>query len=333
MPRVLYIGDVHATVESLEDCRRLEKRIVEVEEKEKPDLVVYLGDQYDNFALVRTEVQAYWKECFDWRKSQTVALVGNHDRPGDQAELSHAMQAHQHASGPVVADRPVSKDNILFMPYMFDGAAFEDEVAHYECNVLVCHQAFIGGKMENGLTITREMDRAAADPAKLPFKHIISGHIHTPMQFGNVTYVGSPRWRNNLSDANIDRHLWVMDFDDAGNVTATRKYPTGDVCRRLWRINEVEGETAEVPGLVTAKTGDLYVVDITGSARYIEERKAAWAEVGARIRATRTDRPGPKLSEAQGVQAAWNLWQSTFEPKYGTPAPTLADLARERVSL
>ena len=57
MMRVLYIGDVHATVESLEDCERLDKRIAEVEAKEHPDAVVYLGDQYDNFALVRTECQ------------------------------------------------------------------------------------------------------------------------------------------------------------------------------------------------------------------------------------------------------------------------------------
>lgn len=334
MQRLLLIGDVHATVESLEDCRRLETRIGEVERKEGPLRVVYLGDLYDNFALVRTEVEEHWKDVFERRGQPTLALKGNHDCPGDQAATSHALLAHMHVGGPDVVWRPMLMHGVLYMPYMANGDEFEKVVARYpEAHTLICHQSIVGGKMESGLPITKEMDHSAADVSKLHFKNIYSGHIHTPMQFDRVTYVGSPRWRNNLSDANIDRHILVVDIEDNGTVSATRSYPTGDVCRRLWCINEVEGETAQVPGLETAKPGDMYVVDILGSARFIEERKAAWADQGARIRAVRTDRPGPKLSEAKGVRAAWDLWQSTFEAKFGTPAPTLADLARERVSL
>jgi DNA repair exonuclease SbcCD nuclease subunit len=335
MLRVLVIGDVHAKVDELEDCQYLDNRIHEVAQKEQVDSIVYLGDLYDQFAVKNVVVERWWREALSRYPIPKTLLLGNHDRPGDASAVGHSLQAHADQSMVLVADRPMMvMGGIVAMPFFFKA---EDFVA--ACNApefrdaktVLCHQSFIGGKYESGQPIEARHDASAVDPASVPQPCIIAGHIHTPQTASKVWYVGAPRWRNNVSDANVDRFIYVIDFD-GGLPTAVRKYATGDVCRRIWRIHDTEGQLVQAPDAI-GKAGDRYVVDITGSAAYIEQHKKVWSQPGTRIRTFQTDRPGPKLSEAQGVSTAWGQWTSEYQPRFGTDRATLVKMAKERLSL
>jgi predicted phosphodiesterase len=338
MTRGLFIGDVHAKVEDLDDCEALLQRIIEVQEKEKPEFTVFLGDLYDAFAVKNVVVERWWIRAFERLHSGiygTYLVLGNHDRPGDQSAVGNALQGHRGQSNVHVVDREewVPAAGIVLLPFHFKAedfvAACKGETA-VKYSTVVCHQSFIGGKYESGQPIEARHDACAVDAAVLPQKCVISGHIHTPQTTGKVWYVGAPRWRNNVSDANVDRHIAVVDFE-GGVPKAIRKYETGDVCKRIWKMDLTEGafDTQVLPG----KDGDRYVADITGSAAYIEAVKKDLVRPGVRIRTFQTDRAGPKLSEADGVPAAWGKWATGYVPKFGTTTEALADMARERLAL
>ena len=90
---------------------------------------------------------------------------------------------------------------------------------------------------------------------------------------------------------------------------------------------------ADHVGWNTRKEGDRWVVDISGPAAFIEQASKDWSAPGIRVRKFQTDRPGPKLSEAKGVGAAWSQWETEYKPKYGTSVEVLAAMARERLAL
>ena len=264
----------------------------------------------------------------------TVALVGNHDRSNDASVEAHAMQAH-YAQCYVVSE-PRVRDGILYLPFYFKAEDFVEvcnRPEHRDIPTVVCHQSFIGAKFETGLTIDAAFDKAAVDLAAIPQKRVISGHIHTPQHAGGkLWYVGSPRWRNNVSDANIERFIYAVDFE-GGLPKAVRKYETGLACRRIWKwkLNEVAGSDIEVkPSAI--KPEDRLVVDLEGTSAWVESMKDIWQRRGARIRATLTDRAAPKLSEAEGVESAWAKWTKAYQPKYGTPVEELEKTFRERIA-
>lgn len=331
--RVMLVGDVHARVDELDDCTRLADKIVEVAVEEQPNAIVFLGDLYDAFALKNTQVERWWMDFFARIPvNERYLLVGNHDRPGDSSQASNALQAHVRDG--VVVDRPtVIGFGIVALPFYFKAdefvAAAKDLAATADsAQTLLCHQSMLGSRYESGLPIESRHDQSAVDPAQVPQRCILAGHIHTPQAAGKVWYLGSPRWRNNVSDANIDRFIYSIDFDN-GLPAAVRKFPTGDVCRRIWHIDDRPGATLPDIG----KDGDRWVVDITGPAAFIEERKKYWLKSGVRVRTFQTDRPGPKLSEAQGVGVAWNKWSAEYQPKFGTTRERLEQMAKSRLGL
>jgi DNA repair exonuclease SbcCD nuclease subunit len=323
---------MHVTVDDLADADKAAEAILEAYHAEKPDFVVFLGDQYDAFAVKNVQVERWWMQFLDRIPCEDVfLLLGNHDRPGDSSQVAHALQAH--ARQVAVVDKPMGGPlGIALLPFYFkaeDFVAAANSPAVAQATTLLCHQSFIGGKYESGLPIEARHDASAVDPNVLPQRCVISGHIHTPQTIGKVLYPGAPRWRNNVSDANVERSILAVDFEN-GLPTAMRKYST-ERCRRIWKMDLTEGafDTKTLPG----KEGDRYVVDIHGSAAYIEAVKKGITRPGVRIRTFQTDRPGPKLSEAQGVTAAWVKWGGEYQPKHGTPRATLERLARERLSL
>ena len=329
MNRYLIVGDVHAKVDDLDDCRHLQELIRTVESTENPDATIFLGDQFDAFALKNVIVERWWMDMLEDGRKRYL-LVGNHDRPGDSAAVGNALQAHRDRA--VVVDVPVVVGDVALLPFYFCAADFVAACCTPDvlrAKTIFAHQSFLGGRFESGIPIDQRTDPSAVEPGAVPQQCVISGHIHAPQSVGKVWYPGAPRWRNNVSDANCERYIYLVSFD-VGVPKGIKKFSTGEVCRRMWRVEDTEGvcEVSDLPGRST----DRFVVDITGTAAYIERQKKKWSSPGVRIRAFQTDRPGPKLSESQGVEAAWNKWMSEYSPKHGSSLEALRRLAIERLS-
>jgi DNA repair exonuclease SbcCD nuclease subunit len=323
--RYLFVGDIHAVPEELEDCHALRKMVEFYTFAEQVDVVVFLGDQYHTHSIIRAEVMAFYRMWFrEWRErfsTKIIALTGNHDYAGEGHSV-HAMMIHEEQIK--VVDKPCRLGGLLFMPYYSDREKFvADANAHPGTNTLVCHQTFVGSRYENGLPALDGIDLK-----RIPQKTVISGHLHTPQEFDTAIYIGAPRWRS-LSDANVDRALWIYDFDAHGNVTNKASFDTSEYCQQIRYVcitpdNLFDGEM---------DPRHDWRVDIKGPAIFVAVQKKLWARPGVKVRTFLTDKPISKVRESEGIGTAFRKFLKEYKPTNGTPIEVLEDMARERLGL
>ena len=260
----------------------------------------------------------FWRSAFmalaPWH---TIALVGNHDRPGDRNSTAHSMMSHLDSDVTVV-DRPMASGPLLFVPYgdaelvRFAKAADPDAT-------LVCHATFQGAMYDNGFYAPDGLD-----PEALPQRQIISGHIHKPQEFGKVWYPGSPRWRT-ISDANQDRGYWLVEHGDKGEILNREFFSTGKVCRPIYLLEDTPESTAKVP-----ESGDI-VVDVRGPPDFVARRKRELDALGVRVRAFPVSERKKAVRESDGIGAAFGKYAAAWKPINGTDPEVLRGMWEKRI--
>lgn len=323
MESVLIVGDVHATVNELDDCEQLVKLIEE--NIDKDTTVVFLGDQYHTHANVRVEVIDFWNRTFHLlteKCREVVAVVGNHDMPGDSSKSVHAMMANT-MNGLTVIDAPRMVDGqTLYMPYFHDPVKFVEEVNKHNPLTVICHQTFNGAQYENGFYA-----KDGVDPEVLKCNQVISGHIHTPSVFSKVEYVGAPRWRT-ASDANIDRFIHKYQITNRG-FKLVKKIPTGMHCRRILSATVYEDGTVE--GRTDALDKDSLHIDVHGSKEFCAQKKSEWASEGIRIRTFPKTERTVKVKESEGIEVAFRKYVDGYCSTRGLDVDSFQKLASERL--
>lgn len=322
--RLLAVGDVHATPGELDDCRRL-MTLVQEKAVEHQVPVLVLGDQHHTMAVIRSEVLNFWKETFLGLRNAldlehpVFALVGNHDYAGEGTSI-HAMAAYQDTV--VVVDAPFELGGALLLPYYSDPEVFVRACqAHPKCPTVICHQTFAGARFENNFYAPDGVDQDL-----IPQELVLAGHIHAGQSVGKVTYLGAPRWRT-LSDANIDRAIWLLDFDDTGRLTSKTPFDTGEVCRQIKSC--VDTPETPVEGPLDPKHD--WRIDIKGPPQWIEARKKVLAGEGVKIRTFNTSTSSPRVRESEGIEKAFASYLTSFKTRYGTSVEKLGEMARERL--
>lgn len=327
MKKILYVGDLHVVPEELDDCWALIRFVMRVAKEQWVDAVCFLGDQTHTHALIRVEVLAFWLEVVKMFQAEGIPLmmlVGNHDRPGTIGSKLHSMMVYEHLC--TVIDEPRVIDDVLYVPYMDTPEQVVEVCQKYPTFVAVCHQTFEGSKYENGIYAK---DGVSLD--QIPQRLVISGHIHTPQRYGGrceVWYVGAPRWRT-LSDANVQRAIWVVEHDDQGGVVGTSSFDTGEHCRQI----RSAVDTPEEP--VDPETLDRrhdWRIDIKGPTAWVEERKTLLAGPGVKLRTFKVDERKVKLRESDGVTVAFDKHLGRYAPRHGTEVQVLQDLVKNRMA-
>lgn len=323
MSKYLVVGDVHATVNELEDCQALIDLVVE--KTDKLTTVVFLGDQYHTHAVMRVEVIDFWNRAFGKLTKvakKVIAVVGNHDMPGDFSKSMNAMMANQ-IEGLSVIDVPTMEDGILFMPYYHDAQKFVEVVNEYSPDTVICHQTFNGAKYENGFYA-----KDGADPEALQCGQVISGHIHTPSIFGKVEYIGAPRWRT-ASDANIDRFIHMYEKERSGGLKLVEKHSTSLYCKRILKATVYEDGTYE--GRTDALDKDTLHIDIHGSKQFCEQKRAELATENFRIRTFPKTERVVKVKESEGIELAFRKYMTSYCSGHGLDIGKVQQLATERL--
>lgn len=319
MGKWLLVGDPHAVVDELDDCQRLIDGVFETAIKNRPDYILFMGDQHHNHAIMHVEVMAFWRKALAklTKAAPVIMLVGNHDMPGDGSSTSHALMAYADMEMVTIVDRPTVIDGHLLMPYYHDQVKFIETVNSYSCQRVFCHQTFDGSKYENGFYAKDGIDLGAFKGAR----QFVSGHIHTPQRFQNVMYVGAPRWRT-LSDAGIDRA--IMTLDDTGEIELVK---TDQWCRKL--VHVIDHQDTPYDGQVDLNWN--YIVDIHGDDLFIKERSSFWA--GQRIRTFRTQQAPSTIRESMGIDKAIMAHLEAFKPRRGTSPAILKSMCAERLGV
>lgn len=322
--KCLFVGDPHATPDSLDDCENLLGLTETVAREHRPEQIVLLGDLYHTHAVMRVEVLNFWLDALrrlvDVSGWGVKVLKGNHDGPVNDDYGPHALLAHESQESVEVVDTPREEMGILYMPYFYDSRAFLKRVHQYpDTKTLVCHQTFLGAKYENNTPIYDGININ-----DVPQELIISGHIHSPQKVDKLWYVGAPRWRT-AADANVKRAIWLVTFDD-GKMVDAQEFDTGQVCSRIIALED--RETDPIRGWV-GDAKDRLLVDIYGSTKFIRERKGLYPN--ARVRTFKTEEKTIRVRESEGIGKALQSFTDQFEPQHGTERQVLAGMVKDRI--
>ncbi len=329
-PRSLIVGDVHATPGELDDCEALLKLVHQTVVDNLVTTVVFMGDQYNTHDVMNSRVMEFWQRWFRVLNEHchVVALRGNHDQVTPTQLYPHSMLAHPDINVIDISGE-ITIPGCVGMGFHHSTEDFLAEAnrlaaAHPEATTLFCHQTFQGATYENSFYA-----KDGIDLSLVPFKRVISGHIHTPQKVGKVCYVGAPRWRTR-SDANIDRHIWMFDHDMAGGgLKLVSKVSTGDVCKRIWVLED----RPEAPVQLDVAAKDEVRIDVYGpNDKYVREREA---ELKAQFRAKTRGFPDKQrrvaVSESEGVDKSFGRFVDAFNPPNGTSREVLTQMLGARL--
>lgn len=326
------MGDPHAEQSELEDCQALVDLICEHVKLWKPDAVVFLGDQHHNHALVHLEVLGFWKAAFEKIKdagqkfgTKVITLVGNHDMPGNGTSKNHAMLAYDI----VVADKVLYSEEFACISYCATEEEFRGLVAQLPeyIKTLFVHQTFDGSKYENGFYAKDGFSLEGLEKYK-----IFSGHIHTPQDIANVTYVGAPRWRT-VSDANIERFLWCLEIED-GVPNVAGKIPTSTVCEPMYYFIDRQSEPLDIEGL---KVKGQIIIDIHGAPEWIAERTKIWHGTFRhslpRVRTFPVTENTGRVLESKGIHVALAEFLDSYNPSESINKDEFRGVVNKRLGL
>jgi len=267
---ILFIGDNHIKITKFELGLQFLNWITDVIKKEKPDLVVNLGDAFDTHAVVRSEVMSeFTKHMYECIKvCPYVYLLGNHDmyRPNDAKY--HALS---HLKGKIpglsIVDTIQDIDGITYVPYQVNHETFPAETQ----KICVAHQTFKGADFGD-ITTQDGVDQSSTNA-----EIIISGHIHKRQVLDRVIYPGSP-FSQSAND--IDQYKGVMRFN-----TETYQYSFIESPMPRWRSMAFEVTPAFTCNDILSSMKDEltdtdhWVVELTGPkaelSSFIESKQVA----------------------------------------------------------
>ena len=203
--RILFFGDVHHKIANFELGKQFVDWIVHVVDTKQPDMVVNLGDYFDNHAILRSEVLSVYRNLVDNITTQQnipyFHILGNHEffRPTDVTY--HALQAMRGVSKNLfIVDKVVDVQNMTFVPYQSDISKFPSRTQ----NICIAHQTFLGadyGYMR---------PEVGVDPSHVSAELIVSGHLHTRQEFNKVVYPGSS-YAQGVVDVGQSKFIMMLD--------------------------------------------------------------------------------------------------------------------------
>lgn len=199
--RILLLGDPHLKISKFNQGIELLKWFNLLVKEHKPDMVVNLGDCFDNHAVLRSEIMYEFKKHVLDCDAPYVYVLGNHDQWRPKDSTYHALQSFDIPHMRVI-DKVTDIGDITFVPYIPDLSMFPMETKP----ICIAHQTFVGadyGYYRPDVGV--DADKCAAEI-------IISGHVHKRQSFGKVFYPGTPL-ADNLHDVDQIKGVDMFDTD------------------------------------------------------------------------------------------------------------------------
>lgn len=135
---------------------------------------------------------------FESNKIIMFLITGNHDVYFKDTLETSTLELFSKYEYITVIDKPTDYGEVVFCPWsMIPGET--------KAKYCMGHFSIIGFKMNNSYPA----DKGYTSEDFKRFKHVYSGHFHTPSTRDNITYLGSP-YGMTFHDVNSERgfHLW-----------------------------------------------------------------------------------------------------------------------------
>ncbi len=295
----LFVGDLHAQVNNIDDTASLLNFIREVFVLNNCQKLAFLGDLFHTHAVVRQEVAYQLREFFksflyevvNGDKSRVIVISGNHDGISPTITQKNALDLVVSEFATVISgDNYLAlSDGFVFMPFVHDQQKFIETAKNayntaikFNSNpVLVCHQTFDGAAYETGLLCPDGVDSDS-----LPYSVIISGHIHK-MQVVNdkVIYIGTPR-PVSFSEANDEKNIYLVNRAEDNKIKLT-PISTKNVAKHYYVIDITEGfDENEIKKVLSSHNlqKDDVRLRITGSQEFYDHIKNSLSEFSGKVK-------------------------------------------------
>lgn len=212
--KVLIVGDPHLKIGTIKEAGSFLDGLLAIVQDGHYDQVVILGDLFDTFAVIRSEVLALWARFLSAAssKSEIVILVGNHDMAGENGG-AHALEPFKSFDNVTVVDEICNNGgSAYYVPFYRSNEEFVNVCKSLpHGSVLFCHQSFNGAQFDNGF-----YDPHGVDPISVAhLSAVISGHIHKNQKIGNIWYPGTP-YQMNFSDAGENKGVFEIELTNSG---------------------------------------------------------------------------------------------------------------------
>lgn len=213
MSKTLLVGDPHGKISNVKDFEQFLAQLLIIVGSGKYKKVIVLGDLFDSFAVIRSEIMAFWSQFLisSGRYSEVILIVGNHDMAGESGG-AHSLEPFKSFPNVKVVDTLTEIDGVYYMPFVRDNAAFEISIRSIPAGaLLICHQSFNGAQFDNGF-----YDPHGADPSCVSqLAGVISGHVHKQQKVANIWYPGTP-YQMTFSDAGETKGVFEVTLGSDG---------------------------------------------------------------------------------------------------------------------
>lgn len=205
-------------------------------EKNDDDILVHLGDTFDNRQSICLSTMNMAIEFFEkasQRFKEVWVLCGNHDAYYTTRNDVSSIECLKHIPKVNIVKEPTTlkvngnsfhSKTLSFIPWTEDKNVFKNVVFENSPDIVFCHAEFIGCTM-NASGIKSENDLEIPDIFK-----IYSGHIHHRQKHKNVVYAGSP-YQLTQNDRNNTKGVWVYDLE-----TGNEQFYFNDVSPEFLRL-------------------------------------------------------------------------------------------------
>ena len=251
--KFVHLSDIHIGKKvngfsMLNDQKHILKKIIEVIDSEKPDVVMIAGDVYDKTVppAEAVEVLDDFLYSLSKRKVQVFIISGNHDSPERLSFGSRLIDSSGIHLSPVyrgIVEPFVLKDeygpvNVYMLPFVKPSLvrpyfpetkieSYDDAIETVvenmqintdERNVLIAHQFVTGASRSESEEISvGGTDNVSAEIFEC-FDYTALGHIHGPQNIGSerIRYCGTPL-KYSFSEVSHKKSVTVLEMNEKGN--------------------------------------------------------------------------------------------------------------------
>lgn len=226
--KLLAVGDLHVNPKNLHEVKLFTIEITKIILEEEPDILVFLGDQLNTMAKIDMDslfvLTKCLQECVSISKN-VVILVGNHCRHDNNDFLTerHGYTAFKAWDKTTIVDNVVTKEfmgkdgnmyKFLFVCYVPNGRFMEALELH---NLKIPLEEYTAGCAHHEFTGTdiNLLTKSKTDtwPENAPL--LISGHLHSYQNLGNLMYPGVP-FQHSFNDSLL-RTVSIFEFSNNVN--------------------------------------------------------------------------------------------------------------------
>lgn len=270
MSKILLIGDTHLCLgfpNSVDKWFKIHQEYFEEfllpllrKELTKDDIVIHLGDLFDNRTVVPINVLNYAQSILE-RIAEICPvhiIIGNHDLYNKSKNDVNTVKLYKYIPNIHVYEEPTkiefSGKSILMLPWVEKRKDQIEILKQFSgCDYLFCHSDLNGAKMHLTSVAHKNPDKIDVEEFS-GYKYVYSGHIHLVQRNKNFTFVGNI-FEMDRNDLGNQKGIFILDTQ-----TGQERFAPNTVSPKFKKIYlRSEEDVLALDGLSTKDYIDIFI--------------------------------------------------------------------------